>query len=553
MNETDWITELYLKRKSLNSTVSILITNDPMRSKELVRRLFRGGFFSDQEHGERIILFDQFTGLSEVIAVRADGAFSYRKIELRPDAQRLAPTTPLSYIDEQVKGQTPANVIFTGLLPENPQGGTLYDGAFLSWSSDALVHKARSSIIVFIHDEELVNAAVVAQCNLLHIPTSTPEERAHLVKTVRDRYRERNGCGDLKNWDDKRVQQIVDATGGLNKTQVESCLLESILRHCTFDLDTIATFKSEIISKKGTLEIELEPQHGFEAVGGYNYLKNYFTNRIVKITKYSDRAKALGLRYPRGYILFGMAGTGKTWIAKALAKELAMPFIELKLSNIKRSLVGESEQRLRDALRTIDENSPALVFIDEIDRLGRRGAGKEIDGGTTRELFSELLSWLGDAKRQSIVIGTTNMPEALDRAFCRVGRFDGLVPQFLPTCEARRTIFKVHTEVVTEVPLAGDVDFESLAQQTELWNGAEIAELVQRASFVAFNNDVTEVARIHFEKALESFVINLDERRKEQKHYVELARQFTNDKLFLEEAIAEIKETITVPERGDLL
>ena len=176
--------------------------------------------------------------------------------------------------------------------------------------------------------------------------------------------------------------------------------------------------------------------------------------------------------------------------------------------------------------------APCVLFIDEIDRFGRRGHPSEHE--ESRRAFSILLEWLGDEKRKTIVIGTTNRPEDLDEAFRRVGRFDYLIPFLFPDFKARLEILRVHTSVVRKMPLADDVDFKEIAAKTELWAGSELYELVERAARKALKERSSVVKMKHFKEALATFRINYEEKRQQLEHYMRLAEEFTNDAEFLE-------------------
>lgn len=554
-NGDNYLEEMVVKRKAMGSTVTFMVTNDDQRVLETIRFLREDekgkarGIFGDED----IIILDGWTGLKKVGKVSQEGKITFTDVSTKKEssdnpfeAMAQAQQNPLKIVDERIKNERTV-LILTNVRLEKPHQPNDLDMALESWCGDGQVFRKNSTVLVFTHSTELYSATTVDKCNVISIMPSTSEERREIILKIQKEYVET--CKALADVDDKLVDVIVQTTGGLNKTQTESALLESIYRHRTFDLSTIAKIKAELLSKKQTLTVEMRQKFGFEGIGGYPHLKEYFTKRIVNVVKNRKGAEALGLKHPRGLILFGMAGTGKTAISKALAKEVDMPFVNLNLNNILRGIVGESEQRLKEALATIDAMSPCIVFIDEIDRFGSRGRGSgELDGGTRRELFSELLSWLGKEERECIVIATTNRPQDLDEAMRRVGRFDGLVPQLLPDREARVGILQVHTNVKNKVPLGSDVDFDEIAELSENFNGAEVTDIVQRACFEAFNEGCEKVTQRHFKMAVSSFTINIEERKKELETFIAMAQRFTNDKNFIRRA-EEIGEQEMTGER----
>jgi len=276
-------------------------------------------------------------------------------------------------------------------------------------------------------------------------------------------------------------------------------------------------------------------------------LKKFIVNNVIKVLKNPQKAAKLGLRPPRGILLFGPPGTGKTWFARALAKELQLPFLRLRTEKIVSMWYGETSRNLAKALSISESISPCVLFIDEIDRFGKRGGLAEHE--ETRRAFSILLEWLGDERRKTIVVGTTNRIEDLDEAFRRVGRFDYIIPVLYPDYHARLEILKIHTGVIRRVPLDRDVSLEHLAGETEYWSGAELQELVLRAARKALEEDSDVVLAKHFNRALETFRINTKERSEQLQRYLRLAEEYTNDTEFLE----QLKKTYSEVSRAEAL
>jgi SpoVK/Ycf46/Vps4 family AAA+-type ATPase len=256
----------------------------------------------------------------------------------------------------------------------------------------------------------------------------------------------------------------------------------------------------------------VNPSRGFESVGGYDYLKRYVSNRIIRVLRNPDIAEKYGLSIPRGILLYGPPGTGKTWFAKALAKEIGLPMIIINASTFLRGIVGETEMRVKQITNLIEGLSPIIVFVDEFDQLAlSRQATLITDSGVSRRMANMLLSWLGDENRKSFIIGATNFLSDIDPAFIRPGRLDEVIPIFFPDQEARLQILKVHTSIVRKVPL-GDVDLNDIAKSTEMWTGAELEKLVIEASSLAMESDSQYVGQEHFYQALKTVEVNVSER-----------------------------------------
>jgi len=512
-----WVEEGIIGRRSQFSTVLVYQSNDPVRLEQLLSYLHTASQM-DKPLVKTVYVFFVWRGLFEVKWVLDPRT---RKV-----VQTYEPVTPpiksldaaLEYMDDVFRRTEKVFFIIHGIFQRNDN----LTAALRSWTFDTTIYEKGHTIVVFTEnpyapfDEETLKYFVYVK-----VPPSLPEERKEILERIAKTF-------GLK----KKVNGLVEATAGLNLHEVESVALESIYRYRALKYEALAKYKNDIIKKSGLLDIE-QPSYGFEAVGGYQVLKDFINDNVVKILQNPKKAEKLGLRPPRGLLLFGMGGTGKTHFARALAKELKLPFLRLKTENIVSKYYGETERSMARALELAEEIAPCILYIDEIDRFGQRGQLGEHEA--TRRTFSILLEWLGDERRKTIVIGTTNRPQDLDEAFVRVGRFDYIVPMLLPDFEARKQILKVHTEVVRRVPLDEDVDLNEIAERTELYTGAELEELVLRAARNALREDRDVVTMEDFHRALETFRVNREVRMRQMDDYMRLAYQFCNDAKFLED------------------
>ena len=205
---------------------------------------------------------------------------------------------------------------------------------------------------------------------------------------------------------------------------------------------------------------------------------------IVEFLKTPEKFQKLGGHVPKGVLLNGPPGTGKTLLARAVAGEAGVPFFSVNGSEFIQMFVGVGASRVRDLFKTAKEQSPAIIFIDEIDAVGRqRGAG--LGGGhdereqTLNQILGEMDGFTGS--QAVIVVAATNRPDVLDPALLRPGRFDRHVTVGRPTMKGREAIFKVH---VRDVPLAEDVDLKRLAAGTVGLTGADIRNMVNEAALV---------------------------------------------------------------------
>ncbi len=255
----------------------------------------------------------------------------------------------------------------------------------------------------------------------------------------------------------------------------------------------------------------------FNDVAGIDEAKEELTE-IVEFLKNPKRFQRLGGRIPRGVLLIGDPGVGKTLLAKAIAGEADVPFFSISGSDFVEMFVGVGASRVRDLFKTAKESSPCIIFLDEIDAVGRRrGNGMASGGHDEREqtLNAILVEMDGfDTNDQVIVIAATNRSDVLDPALTRPGRFDRQVFVPLPDIKGRYEILKVHAK---KVKLSSSVDLMRLARQTSQFSGADLAAIINEAALIAtmVNKDAIEMAdleeardKLRFGKARKSRVID---------------------------------------------
>ncbi|MEA2437974.1 MAG: cell division protease FtsH, partial [Thermoleophilaceae bacterium] len=245
----------------------------------------------------------------------------------------------------------------------------------------------------------------------------------------------------------------------------------------------------------------------FEDVAGIDEAKQELTE-IVDFLRNPDKYRRLGGRIPRGVLLSGPPGTGKTLLARAVAGEAHAPFFSISASEFVEAIVGVGASRVRDLFKQAKEAAPAIIFIDELDAIGRsRTAGSSFGGNDEREqTLNQILTEMDgfDTAIGVIVLAATNRPEILDPALLRPGRFDRRVMVQPPDTVGRRLILDVHTR---SVPLADDVDLDSLASTTIGMVGADLANLVNEAALMAARREHEKVTMNDFTDALERLVL----------------------------------------------
>jgi len=250
----------------------------------------------------------------------------------------------------------------------------------------------------------------------------------------------------------------------------------------------------------------------FDDVAGIDEAEDELVE-VVDFLKNPQRYTKLGARVPRGVLLFGLPGTGKTLLARAVAGEAGAAFFSISASEFVEAIVGVGASRVRDLFKQAKEAAPAIVFIDELDAIGRSRSGNigGISGGhdereqTLNQILTEMDGF--EAGTNVIVLGATNRPEVLDQALLRPGRFDRRIAVQPPDRNGRVQILKIHTR---SVPLAPDVDLERLASSTPGATGADLALIVNEGALFAARRDHTAVEQRDLTDAIEKIILGTE-------------------------------------------
>ncbi len=262
----------------------------------------------------------------------------------------------------------------------------------------------------------------------------------------------------------------------------------------------IGKMKGEVFDK------ETQVDTSFDDVAGLDSAKEDMME-VIKFLKNPKQFHQLGGTVPKGVLLMGPPGTGKTLMARAVAGEAGVPFFSLTGSSFMEMFVGVGAARVRDLFDSAKENKPAIIFIDELESVGRkRGAG--VGGGhdereqTLNQLLSEMDGF--EPRDNIVVIGATNRPDILDQAIQRPGRFDREITVDMPTVKEREQILDVH---VRDVPLAEEVDLHHIAQGTPGFSGADLENLINEAAIKAAREEDTKVRMPYFEYAMDRIML----------------------------------------------
>ncbi|MFN2202762.1 MAG: ATP-dependent zinc metalloprotease FtsH [Caldilineaceae bacterium] len=253
------------------------------------------------------------------------------------------------------------------------------------------------------------------------------------------------------------------------------------------------------------------PTVTFDDVAGNEEAKQEL-QEVVEFLKEPEKFVGLGARIPKGVLLVGPPGTGKTLMAKAVSGEAAVPFFSISGSEFVEMFVGVGASRVRDLFDQAKKNSPCIIFIDEIDAVGRhRGAGMGGSHDEREQTLNQILVEMDgfDTDTNVILIAATNRPDILDPALLRPGRFDRRVTMDTPDVKGRRAILDVH---VQGKPLASDVDLDVIARQTPGFAGADIENLVNEAAILAARRNRRSVSMSEFQEAIERVIAGPERR-----------------------------------------
>ena len=294
---------------------------------------------------------------------------------------------------------------------------------------------------------------------------------------------------DVKsNLNREAEEKLVKSALGLSESQARGVFVQSIIKNKVLDqsaLQLVLSEKQKIIKKEEILEF-FPSREKISDIGGLDNLKDWLKKRDKA---FSRRAKDYGLPNPKGILIIGVQGTGKSLTAKATSALWRLPLLRMDLGKVFGSLVGESEERMRKALLLAETISPCILWIDEIDKAfaSVTSAG---DSGTSARVFGTFLTWLQEKERPVFVIATGNDISNLPPELMRKGRFDEIFFVDLPTYDERMEVFRVHLSRVR--PVIRDYDIALLAGETEGYSGAEIEQAIINAMYNAFDDEERE-------------------------------------------------------------
>jgi ATP-dependent 26S proteasome regulatory subunit len=275
---------------------------------------------------------------------------------------------------------------------------------------------------------------------------------------------------------------MIKSAQGLTSDEIEAVFARSLVEKKRFDLDAVLDEKKQIIRKSGLLEY-YSPDANLKDVGGLELLKAWLARREKSFT---DKAREFGIPAPKGILLLGVQGCGKSLTAKAVGAQWNLPLLKLDVGRIFGSLVGQSEENIRRAIKVAESVAPCILWADELEKgfAGMSGSGVS-DSGTTARVFSTFLTWMQEKTAPVFLIATANDVTALPPEMLRKGRFDEIFFVDLPDGPEREQIFSIHLKKRKRD--VAKFNLKALSKATDGYSGAEIEQIVIGALYIAFD------------------------------------------------------------------
>jgi hypothetical protein len=296
------------------------------------------------------------------------------------------------------------------------------------------------------------------------------------------------------------LNRLLNNLKGLTLLEAEKVLTRAIIENGGLnakDIQRVIDAKRVVVERDGLLEY-FPAEHGMLEIADMASLKDWLNKRKMIITE-PERAVSFGLAFPKGILLLGVPGSGKSLCAKAVSMEWGLPLLKMDPSNLYNKYIGESERNFKRAMETAEKMAPVILWIDEIEKAFASGGSE--DGGVSQRVLGTFLSWMQDRKGDVFVVATANDVEKLPPEFLRKGRFDEVFFVDLPDGESRATIFSIHLRKRGKEPAKFNI--EALATASVGFSGAEIEQVVVSGLYGAFSANcelttdmlLTEIAR----------------------------------------------------------
>lgn len=385
----------------------------------------------------------------------------------------------IDFMAEQMKRKQYLTLVLTeipDLSSENADAKIMLD----------LVNLANESggVVIVLTNNSIWNQ-LQRQGMVLKIDMPNEDEMYAIIKEYIDDYRNEIQI----DWDNSDIREAASTLAGVTRIEAENVIAALIANRCIrkSDMDEIRFAKDRLFSDISGLE-KIDVDDSVKDVGGLEGLRKWMNEKreLLKPEK-RDRLKAKGLQPPRGILLVGVPGCGKSLSAKSISARWKLPLYRLDFATVQGSYVGQSEQQLRDALMTAENVSPCILWIDEIEK-GLSGAGSSNDGGVSTRMVGQFLFWLQECKKQVFVVATANDVSLLPSELLRRGRFDELFFVDLPTADERKEILSLYMRKYLGLDFTGSFA-EQIIAITEGFTGADLESTVRDLAYRCIANE----------------------------------------------------------------
>ncbi|HOC55153.1 MAG TPA: AAA family ATPase [Verrucomicrobiota bacterium] len=394
-------------------------------------------------------------------------------------SRMTATKEPLAALDLVVDQVEPAIFLFKDFHPFLNRNNF----AVIRRLKDIALHLKNSrKTIVLISPVLEIPAELDKEITVLSFPQPGKDELGELLdKAVEELRESRQVRVEL---DEQGRERLLQAALGLTLGEAENVFAKIIVKTQRLSSDAVGEViaeKQQIIRKSGLLEY-YEAEEDFNSVGGLGVLKDWVTKRAVAFTA---EAQAFGLPAPKGVLLLGVQGCGKSLCAKAVSRLWQLPLLRFDMGRMFGSLIGSSEENVRRAISVAESIAPAVLWVDEIDKAfsGSQSSGIT-DGGTTARVFGTFLTWLSEKRAPVFVVATANDVSQLPPELLRKGRLDEIFYVDLPLDQERADIFRIHLAKRNRNP--ADFDLPALVAASPEFSGAEVEEAIISALYDAF-------------------------------------------------------------------
>ena len=384
--------------------------------------------------------------------------------------------SPEAAVEWVIRQKEPGIFIFKDLHPfiDSP--------ATTRWLRDAIAgFKGTNKVIILMSPVQHIPIELEKEVVVMDYPLPDLAELNQVLSHQLEQSRTRKTSTETR-------EKLLKAALGLTKDEAEKVYRKAYVktgRLTEQEVEIVLSEKKQLIRRNGILEY-IEEDETIDAVGGLDELKRWLRQRSNAFT---ERAREYGLPQPKGMLILGVPGCGKSLIAKTTARLWSLPLLRLDMGRVyDGSMVGRSEANLRNALKTAESISPVILFIDELDKaFAGSGGSADSDGGTSSRIFGSFLTWMQEKTSPVFVMATANRVERLPGEFLRKGRFDEIFFVDLPTPEERQEIFKIH--LIKRHRDIERFDIEQLAKVADGFSGAEIEQALIAAMYDAFAQD----------------------------------------------------------------